>query len=85
MSIIVNLINSYAFQTNSAKNPWKTLLISELYHFFGCLLKLGLYKNPLRTYSWHSRGVLSQAPLLKNRFKSILRNFHFKDRGLNTV
>jgi Transposase IS4 len=42
MSIIVNSTNSYAFRTNSAKNPWKTLEIQELYYFFGCLIKLGL-------------------------------------------
>jgi Transposase IS4 len=85
MSIIVNSTNSYAFRTNSAKNPWKTLEIHELYHFFGCLIKLGLWKHPPRTYSWSSGGVLSQVPLSKNRFESILSNFHFKDRGLNPI
>jgi Transposase IS4 len=83
MSIIVKSTNSYAFRTNSAKNPWKTLEIPELYHFFGCLIKLGLWKHPPRTYVWNSNGVLSQVPLSKNRFESILSNFHFKDRGLN--
>jgi hypothetical protein len=42
MSIIAKLTNSYAFHNNSAKNPWKTLKIKELYYFFGCLIKLGL-------------------------------------------
>jgi Transposase IS4 len=83
MRIIVNEINSYAFRNNSALNPWKTLSIQELYHFFGCLIKLGLWKHPLRIYSWSSNSILAQVPLSKNRFESILRNFHFKDRGLN--
>jgi Transposase IS4 len=83
MRIIVNETNSYAFRDNSASNPWKTLLIQELYHFFGCLIKLGLWKHPPRVYSWSSNGILAQVPLSKNRFESILHNFHFKDRGLN--
>jgi Transposase IS4 len=83
MSIIAKSTNSYVFRTNSAKNPWKTLEIKELYHFFGCLIKLGLWKHPPRHYSWEKNGILSQVPLSKNRFESILRNFHFKDRGLN--
>jgi Transposase IS4 len=81
MSIIVKSTNSYAFRTNSAKNPWKTLEIKELYHFFNCLIKLGLYKHPPRHYCWGKNGILSQVPLAKNRFKGILRNFYFKDRG----
>jgi hypothetical protein len=85
MSIIVKSTNSYAFGNNSAKNPWKTLEIQELYHFFSCLIKLGLFKHPLRSYSWGSNGILTQVPLSKNRFKSILHNFHFKDRGLNPI
>jgi Transposase IS4 len=59
------------------------LTISELYHFFSCLFKLGLYKQPIREYCWGSNGVLSQVPLSKNRFESILCNLYFKDRGLN--
>ena len=85
MNLIVKETNSYAFRTNSASNPWKTLSIPELYHFFGCLIKLGLFKHPPRAYSWSSSGVLAQVPLSKNRFESILRNFHFKDRGLNPI
>jgi Transposase IS4 len=85
MSIIVKEINSYAFRTNSAQNPWKTLEIQELYHFFGCLIKLALYKHPPRTYCWSFNGILAQVPLSKNRFESILSNFHFKDRGLNPI
>jgi hypothetical protein len=59
MEIIVKNINSYAFQNNSAFKPWKSLIIPELYHFFGCLFKLGLYKQPIREYYWGSNGVLS--------------------------
>jgi Transposase IS4 len=81
MSIIAKSTNSYAFRTNSAKNPWKTLEIKELYHFFGCLIKLGLYKHPPRHYCFEKNGILSQVPLSKNRFEAILRNFYFKDRG----
>jgi Transposase IS4 len=81
MSIIVKSTNLYAFCTNSAKNPWKTLEIKELYHFFSYLIKLSLYKHPPRYYYWGKNGILSQVPLLKNRFKAILRNFYFKDRG----
>jgi hypothetical protein len=39
MSIIVNSTNLYAFQINSAKNPWKTLEILDLYYFFDYLIK----------------------------------------------
>ena len=66
---------------NSAKNPWKSLTISELYWFFGCLIYLELFKHSFYHYSWSSEGILSQVPLLKNHFESILRNFYFKDRG----
>jgi Transposase IS4 len=83
MRIIVNETNSYAFRNISSLNPWKPLPIQELYYFFGCLIKLGLWKHPPRVYSWSSNSILEQVPLLKNRFKSILRNFYFKDRGLN--
>ena len=85
MSIIVNSTNSYAFRTNSAQKPWKSLSIPELYHFFGCLIRLGLFKHPPRCYAWGSGGVLAQVPLSKNRFEAILRNIHFKDRGLNPI
>ena len=81
MSLIVKETNSYTFWTNSAKKPWKSLTISELYQFFDCLIRLGLFKHPLHLYSWSSHGVLAQVPLSKNCFESILRNFHFKNRG----
>ena len=83
MGLIVKETNSYAFRNNSAYNPWKTLSIPELYHFFGCLIRLGLHKHPSRAYYWKSHGILAQVPLSKRRFQSILSNFHFKDRGLN--
>ena len=85
MSIIVKSINSYAFRTNSAQKPWKSLSILELYHFFRCLIRLGLFKHPLRCYAFSLDGVLAHIPLSKNRFKAILRNIHFKDRGLNPI
>jgi Transposase IS4 len=85
MAIIVKETNSYAFQTNSAQNPWKTLEIQELYHFFRCLIKLALFKHPFRAYYWSSNDILAQVPLSKNRFESILSNFHFKDRGFNPI
>ena len=50
MSIIVKETNSYAFQINSAKNPWKTLEIHDLYHFFERLIHLQLFKHPSRIY-----------------------------------
>jgi Transposase IS4 len=85
MSLIAKETNSYAFRNNKAANPWKTLSIQELYHFLGCLIKLGLFKHPPRSYSWSFNGCLTQVPLSKNRFESILCNFHFKDRGLNPI
>ena len=85
MKLIVNSTNSYAFRHNSASKPWKSLTIPELYHFFGCLIRLGLHKHPNRAYYWSFNGILSQVPLSKNRFEFILSNFHFKDRGLNPV
>jgi hypothetical protein len=50
MSLIVKETNSYAFRHNSAKNPWKSLSIIKLYHFFSCLLLLALYKQPIHRY-----------------------------------
>ncbi len=85
MGIIVKETNSFAFHNNSAQNPWVSLSIKELYHFFGCLLLLSLYKQSPRAYSWRLNGVLSKTPLSKNRFEQIIRNFHFKDRGLNLI
>jgi Transposase IS4 len=85
MSIIVKETNSFAFCNNSLQNPWISLSISELYHFFGCLLLLSLHKQPPRAYSWQENGVLSKTPLSKNRFEQIVKNLHFKDRGLNPV
>jgi hypothetical protein len=58
MAIIVKETNSYAFRTNSAQNPWKTLKIQELYHFFRCLIKLALFKHPSRVYCWSLNGIL---------------------------
>ena len=81
MSLIVKETNSYAFRTNSVKKPWNSFIISELYWFFDCLIRLGLFKHPPRHYLWSSGDVLTQVPLSKNRFKDILYNFHFKDRG----
>jgi Transposase IS4 len=85
MSIITKNTNSYAFRTNTAQNPWKSLINSELYHFFGCLIRLALYKQPPRVYIFSLGGVLFQTLLSKNRFEQILRNFYFLDRGLNPV
>jgi hypothetical protein len=42
MGLIFKEINLYAFQRNSALNPWKSLTIPDLYHFFGYLIRLGL-------------------------------------------
>jgi Transposase IS4 len=69
----------------------KPLIYGKLYqfksyiNFFGCLIRLGLYKHPCRSYLWGSNGVLSQVPLSKNRFEAILCNFHFKDRGSSPI
>ena len=85
MSLIVKETNSYAFRNNSISNPWISLSIKELYQFFGCLLLLSLHGHPPRVYSWHFNGVLARTPLSKNRFEQIIKNIHFKDRGLNSV
>jgi len=85
MTIIVKEINSFAFRSNSAQNTWVSLSVKELYHFFGCLLLLSLHKHPPQVYSWRLNEVLSRTPLSKNRFKQIIKNLHFKDRGLNPV
>ncbi len=85
MAIIIKETNSFAFHNNSAQNPWVSLSIKELYHFFSYLLLLSLHKQPPRVYSWRLNGVLSRTPLLKNRFEQIIKNFHFKDHGLNPI
>ncbi len=85
MAIIVKETNSFTFRSNSAQNPWVSLSIKELYHFFGYLLLLSLHKQLPRAYSWRLNRVLSKTPLSKNRFEQIIKNFHFKDRGLNLI
>jgi Transposase IS4 len=85
MALIIKETNSYTFRNNKVFNLWKTLSISELYHFFSFLIRFGLYKHPYRSYLWSFHGVLSQVPLLKNRFEAILSNIHFKDRGLRPI
>ena len=85
MSIIVQATNSFVFRINSTRNSWKTLKIQDLYHFFDCLIKLALFNQLNRRSCWGSNGILSQVSLSKNRFESILYNFHFKDRGFNSI
>ncbi len=85
MSIIIKETNSFAFHNNSAQNLWVSLSIKELYYFFGCLLLLSLHKQSPWAYSWRLNEVLFRTPLSKNRFKQIIKNFHFKDRGLNLI
>ncbi|KAF7502059.1 hypothetical protein GJ744_007689 [Endocarpon pusillum] len=48
MSLIVKETNSFAFRYNSAANPWKSLSVIELYHFFGCLLLIPLSNHPIQ-------------------------------------
>jgi len=50
MSIIIKETNSFVFYNNSALNSWISLFIKELYHFFGCLLLLSLYKQSSQAY-----------------------------------
>ncbi len=69
MAIIIKETNSFAFHNNSAQNPWISLSIKELYHFFDCLLLLSLHKQLSRAYSWRLNEVLSKPSLLKNRFE----------------
>ncbi len=69
MAIIIKETNSFAFRSNSAQNPWVSLSIKELYHFFDCLLLLSLHKQLSQAYSWHLNEVLLKTPLLKNRFE----------------
>ncbi len=78
-------MNSFVFRSNSAQNLWISLSVKELYYFFNCLLLLSLHKYLLRIYSERSNEVLFRTPLLKNRFKQIIKNLYFKDRGLNPV
>ena len=82
MSLIVKETNSFAFRYNSAQNPWKSLSILELYHFFGCLLLLALHKQPIHCYLWTvPNGILAYSPISKHRFEQIMSFLHFKDRG----
>ena len=71
MSIIIKETNFYAFWMNSAKNSWKSLTISELYWFFGCLIHLSLFKHPLCHYSWSSEGILLQVPLFVRKCQDL--------------
>ena len=84
MSLIVKETNSYVFRYNSVQNPWKSLSILELYHFFDCLLFLTLHKKPIHQYLFRKEdGILACSPISKNRFKQIMSFLHFKDRGEN--
>jgi hypothetical protein len=82
MSLIVKETNSYAFRHNSTQNPWKSLSIIKLYHFFGCLLSLALHKHPIHRYLWrNNNGILRNSSISKHRFEQIMSFLHFKDRG----
>ena len=83
MSLIVKETNSYVFRYNSVQNPWKSLSILELYHFFGCLLLLALHKKPIHRYLWNPNGILALSSISKHRFEQIMSFLHFKDRGEN--
>ena len=73
MSLIVKETNSFAFRCNSIQNPWKSLSVLELYHFFDCLLLLALYKKPIQRYLWQSpHGILAFFPISKHRFEQIM-------------
>ena len=81
MSLIVKETNSFAFRYNSAQNPWKSLSILELYHFFGCLLLLALHKQPIHHYLWTvPNEILAYSPISKHCFEQIMSFLHFKDR-----
>jgi Transposase IS4 len=85
MELICQQTNSYAYRTQTLgprpRNPWKALTVIELYHFFGILLTIALWKLPPRVYLWSKQGPLSGLPISKNRFEQILKFLHFKDRG----
>ena len=83
MSLIVKETNSYAFYYNSIQNPWKSLFILELYHFFGCLLLLALYKKSVQRYLLQPHGILAYSLISKHRFEQIMLFLHFKDRREN--
>ena len=83
MSLIVKETNSFTFRHNSAQNPWKSLSIIELYHFFGYLILLGLKNRPIHCNLWSPHGILAFSPIFKHRFEQIMSFFYFKDRGPN--
>jgi Transposase IS4 len=74
--------NSFAERTKPATSTWRPLTKIELLHYFGCLIKLGLYNLPNRKYAWNEHGgCLSGYPISKGRFEQITKYIHFQDRG----
>jgi Transposase IS4 len=79
---ICNQTNSFAQRTKSSTSSWRDINQIELLHYFGCLIKLGLYNLPNRKYAWNEHGgCLAGAPISKGRFEQITKNIHFQDRG----
>ena len=86
LQIICNSTNSFAFRNHTVKDPWKTIHPIELLHYFGCLILIGLFRQPPRKYAWNAQnGYLRNTPISKNRFEQITKYLHFRDRGPNAV
>jgi hypothetical protein len=83
---ICNQTNSFAERTKSSTSSWRPITKIELLHYFGCLIRNGLFNHTNRQYSWNAAGgPLSGCPLSKNRFEQITQFIHFKDRGEDAV
>jgi len=83
---ICNQTNSFAERTKSDTSSWRPVTKIELLHYFGCLIRIGLYSQQNQRYLYNpAGGCLSGCPLSKNRFEQITKYIHFKDRGENAV
>jgi hypothetical protein len=52
---MITVTNSYAFRNYyDTKNPWKLLCFPNLYVFFGCLIYMGIYREPDIAYYWRT-------------------------------
>ena len=62
LSIICYETNSYAHRTVQNPKGWKDITKIELLHYFGCLIKMGLYTQVNRKYVWNTHAVSGARP-----------------------
>jgi hypothetical protein len=85
---MITATNSYAFRNHyDTKNPWKLLCLPDLYVFFGCLIYMGIHREPDIACYWSTHSS-AEGPFYDvrehmgcTRFQQIKRNLTIVDRA----